>query len=135
MSIVASSYLPGSAATKALPGGLVSVSIAELFSELVRRLTEQESLGLLSDIGKRLKSSLTPPVTDTQSTDGSAVKEGGCSTSTCPLPSGPLGLPKHSYSGPVEPIIPRTSLGQLGHQKDMWLGSTHGYNVGPGMKY
>lgn len=68
MSIVPSSSPLGSVVTKQQLDVLQSVSLEDLFSELTRRLTGLEKLGLLSEIGKSLK--LFVPVTDTPSTAG-----------------------------------------------------------------
>lgn len=69
---------------------LGSCELGQLIAELTTRLTGLEKLGLLSGSGKSLKSLLTQ-VTDTPSTDGSALNQEDSGTFTYPRHSGYLG--------------------------------------------
>ncbi len=91
MSTALSSSVPGLS-----PTSLTSVSsalarnlgLSELTYELTRRLTELENLGLLSDYGKNLMSSLVLRGTPTLSTDGSAQARTSSCTCTSRQASG-----------------------------------------------
>lgn len=105
------SFQPGFGPMKPLLEGLESASLESLFSELVKRLTALESLGLLSVNGLSVKS-LLQKMTPTQSTDGSAANQEGFTTSTYHPVSGPLVQPKELLNSSAVKLTRSASPGR-----------------------
>ncbi len=97
MTIGPSSSAPGSSPTSLIAVNSVllrNLDLSELTSELTRRLTELENLGLLSAIGQNLMCCLAQKPMPTLSTAGSAPSPGDFGMCTCHL-----GLGKQAWRG------------------------------------